>query len=118
MRQSGAFPRGSYRNQAIRALCDLPFNDVAKRLFVERAVFEWRDQRCKRAPKARLGGHDTTSPQNAGSSPIVIGSESTKKALRAAGGLELGVRHHVLPAFPPKVPADEIFRYHSSIDLA
>ena len=34
-----------------------------KRLFVERAVFERRDQRCKRAPKARLGGHDTTSPQ-------------------------------------------------------
>ncbi len=95
MRQSRTFPRGSHRNQAIRALRDLPFDDVAKRFFVERAVFERRDQRCKRASKARLGGHDTTSPQKAGLSPIDIGSESAKKALAATDRLELGMRHRV-----------------------
>src|SRR3954469_1737965 len=59
MRERRAFPRGPDRHEAVGALADLPLDQVAEHLLVDRAVFERRDQRGKRSPEVRLGGHGT-----------------------------------------------------------
>src|SRR5438105_4037751 len=81
VRQSWAFAGGSDRNQTLGALGDLPVHNVAEGLFIERAVFERRDQRSERAPEARLGGHGTISPLGGLQAPINIGSGAPVKAL-------------------------------------
>src|SRR3569832_2350541 len=48
------------RHQAVRALRDLPLHEIAKRLLVDRPVFERGDQGGEGAAEAGLGGHDTT----------------------------------------------------------
>ena len=55
-----------FKKFALRGnVVDLPVHEIAERLFVDRAVFERRDERCEGTPKARLsgrlGGHDTFS---------------------------------------------------------
>jgi len=59
VRQRGALAGGADRHQAIGALGDLPVDQAAEGLLVERAVAERGDKRGERAPEARLGGHDT-----------------------------------------------------------
>src|SRR5262245_56714190 len=115
MRESRALAGGSNRNQAVGAFGDLPVHNVAEGLFVERAVFERRDQRGKRASKARLSGHGATSLQ---------GSEFRPHRYRVGGGDDSPL---ALPKKPfcrvfavsvSRVPDDEIFGYHLSINLA
>src|SRR5205085_5658993 len=55
---------GTKRHQAVGAIGDLPFDEVAEHLLVDRAVFEGRDQRGERSAKIRLGGHGTLPALN------------------------------------------------------
>ena len=59
VRQRRALAGGADRDEAIGALGDLPVDQAAESLLVERAVPERGDERGERAPEARLGGHDT-----------------------------------------------------------
>ncbi len=58
VRERRALAGGAHRNQPIGALGDLPIDQVAERLLVQRAVAEGSDERGERALEARLDGHD------------------------------------------------------------
>ena len=57
MRERRALAGGADRDQSVGALGDLPFDQVAERVLVDRVVPERRHQRGERSPEIRLGGH-------------------------------------------------------------
>ena len=55
--QGRALAGGADRHQAIGSLGDLPLDQIAKGLLIQRAVLEGGEKRRERSPEARLGGH-------------------------------------------------------------